>query len=125
MTGAHVCYAPDPVAHLTLVVQGREVRKFVLNPSVTTIGRAQDNDIVINNLALSRRHAEVACKNGRFAVADLGSQNGVFVNSERIRSARVLSDSDTITLGTYHFVFSDHSPDPDIKAADRKSTRLN
>jgi pSer/pThr/pTyr-binding forkhead associated (FHA) protein len=105
------------VAHLTLVVQGREVRKFVLNPSVTTIGRAQDNDIVINNLALSRRHAEVSCKNGRFAVQDLGSQNGVFVNSERIRAAKVLNDTDTITLGTYHFVFSDHSPDPDIKAA--------
>ncbi len=89
----------------------------MLNPAVTTIGRAQDNDIVINNLALSRRHAEVSCKNGRFAVQDLGSQNGVFVNSERIRNARALNDADTITLGTYHFVFSDHSPDPDIKSA--------
>jgi pSer/pThr/pTyr-binding forkhead associated (FHA) protein len=87
-----------------------------LNPSVTTIGRAQDNDIVINNLALSRRHAEVSCKGGRFAVQDLGSQNGVFVNSERIRAARVLNDTDTITLGTYHFVFSAHAPDPDIRA---------
>jgi pSer/pThr/pTyr-binding forkhead associated (FHA) protein len=113
-------YADLPVAHLTLVVQGREVRKFVLNPAVTTIGRAQDNDIVINNLALSRRHAEVSLKNGRFAVQDLGSQNGVFVNSERIRSARVLADADTITLGTYHFVFSEQSPDPDIRAARKK-----
>lgn len=106
------------MAHLTLVVQGREVRKFVLNSSVTTIGRAQDNDIVINNLALSRRHAEVSCRNGRFSVSDLGSQNGVFVNSERIRAAKTLSDSDTITLGTYHFVFSDHvEADPDIRSA--------
>jgi pSer/pThr/pTyr-binding forkhead associated (FHA) protein len=104
------------VAHLTLVVQGREVRKFVLNPAVTTIGRAQDNDIVINNLALSRRHAEVASKNGKFAVSDLGSQNGVFVNSERIKSARVLNNADTITLGTYHFVFSDQADgDPHIR----------
>lgn len=113
-----MCYIPVLVAHLTLVVQGREVRKFVLNSSVTTIGRAQDNDIVINNLALSRRHAEVSCKNGRFSVCDLGSQNGVFVNSERIRAAKALSDSDTITLGTYHFVFSDHAEaDPDIRSA--------
>lgn len=95
------------VAHLTLVVQGREVRKFVLNPTVTTIGRAQDNDIVINNLALSRRHAEVHFRGGRFEVEDLGSQNGVFVNNDRIRGPQALSHEDTITLGTYHFVFTD------------------
>lgn len=106
------------VAHLTLVVQGREVRKFVLNPSVTTIGRAQDNDIVINNLALSRRHAEVSLRRGRFEVQDKGSQNGVFVNSERIHGPKALRNSDTITLGTYHFVFSeDGAKDPDIRGA--------
>ncbi len=95
------------VAHLTLVVQGREVRKFVLNPTVTTIGRSQDNDIVINNLALSRRHAELHFRSGRFEVEDLGSQNGVFVNNSRIRGPEVLTHEDTVTLGTYHFVFSD------------------
>jgi pSer/pThr/pTyr-binding forkhead associated (FHA) protein len=104
------------VAHLTLVVQGREVRKFVLNPAVTTIGRAQENDIVINNLALSRRHAEVTMRRGRFEVEDLGSQNGVFVNNERIDGPKALRDEDTITLGTYQFVFSsDRSGDPDIR----------
>lgn len=95
------------VAHLTLVVQGREVRKFVVNPTVTTIGRSQDNDIVINNLALSRRHAEVHFRSGRFEVEDLGSQNGVFVNNSRIRGPQVIDHEDTVTLGTYHFVFTD------------------
>lgn len=118
----------DSVAHLTLVVQGREVRKFVLNPTVTTIGRAQDNDIVINNLALSRRHAEVHLRRGRFEVEDKGSQNGVFVNNGRIDGPMALKNSDTITLGTYQFVFSDDSQrDPDIKGARsqrRASTQL-
>ncbi len=95
------------MAHLTLVVQGREVRKFVVNPTVTTIGRSQDNDIVINNLALSRRHAEVHFRSGRFEVEDLGSQNGVFVNNGRIRGPQVIGHEDTVTLGTYHFVFTD------------------
>jgi pSer/pThr/pTyr-binding forkhead associated (FHA) protein len=105
------------VAHLTLVLQGREVRKFVLNPTVTTIGRAQDNDIVINNLALSRRHAQVERRNGRYEVSDLQSQNGVYVNSERVRGARVLQNTDTITLGTYHFVFNDQEQsDPDVRS---------
>lgn len=108
------------MAHLTLVLQGREVRKFVLNASVTTIGRAQDNDIVINNLALSRRHAQVELKGGRFEVTDLGSQNGVYVNQERIRGSRALLDSDTITLGTYQFVFSESSgSEPNIRDAKR------
>ncbi|MEM7677856.1 MAG: FHA domain-containing protein [Myxococcota bacterium] len=106
------------MAHLTLMVQGREVRRFVLNPTVTTIGRAQDNDIVINNLALSRRHAEVHFRQGRFEVEDVGSQNGVFINSERIRGARSLDPNDKITLGTYQFVFCDEaSRDPDVRRA--------
>jgi pSer/pThr/pTyr-binding forkhead associated (FHA) protein len=109
------------VAHLTLVLQGREVRKFVLNQGVTTIGRAQDNDIVINNLALSRRHAQVERKNARYEVSDLQSQNGVYVNSERVRGSRVLNNADTITLGTYHFVFNDASAaDPDVQAVQKR-----
>jgi pSer/pThr/pTyr-binding forkhead associated (FHA) protein len=108
------------VAHLTLVLQGREVRKFVLNQGVTTIGRAQDNDIVINNLALSRRHAQVERKSARYEVSDLQSQNGVYVNSERVRGSRILNNADTITLGTYHFVFNDTATsDPDVQAVHR------
>ncbi len=109
------------MAHLTLVVQDREVRKFVLNSTVTTIGRAQDNDIVINNLALSRRHAEVVCRAGHYEVSDQGSQNGVFVNNERVRSPRPLKTSDTITMGSYQFVFSENqSQEPDLDAARRR-----
>lgn len=113
------------MAHLTLVVQGREVRKFVLNPAVTTIGRAQENDIVINNLALSRRHAEVTLRRGRFEVEDLGSQNGVFVNGERIDGPKALRDEDSITLGTYQFVFSsDRSGDPDIRGVKKRKPEV-
>jgi pSer/pThr/pTyr-binding forkhead associated (FHA) protein len=99
------------VAYLTLVLQGREVRKFLLNPTVTTIGRSQDNDIVINNLALSRRHAEVVARpGGAFEIKDLSSQNGVYINDERVRSGHGLSNRDTITLGNYHFVFFSEEP---------------
>jgi pSer/pThr/pTyr-binding forkhead associated (FHA) protein len=118
-----VAYAD--VAHLTLVLQGREVRKFVLNSTVTTIGRAQDNDIVINNLALSRRHAQVERRGNRYEVSDLGSQNGVYVNSERVRGSRTLDNTDTITLGTYHFVFSDTvASDPDVESVRREKRPL-
>ena len=104
------------MAHLTLLLDNREVRKFVLNRGVTTIGRAQDNDIVINNLALSRRHAQVEYKSGRFEVVDLQSQNGVYVNQERVRGPRPLDDRDSITLGTYQFVFrASEDSEPAVK----------
>lgn len=110
------------MAHLTLVLDNREVRKFVLNKGVTTIGRAQDNDIVINNLALSRRHAQVEYKGGRYEVVDLQSQNGVYVNAERVRVPRTLGDKDSITLGTYQFVFrsGEADPEPEISVPPRE-----
>lgn len=105
------------MASLTLVVQDREVRTFELTAAVTTIGRAQDNDIVINNLALSRRHAEVHRRGPGFEVTDRGSQNGVFVNDERIEGPRPLRDADVVTLGTYRFVFKGdpETPSPDLR----------
>ena len=108
------------MAHLTLVLDNREVRKFVLNRGVTTIGRAQENDIVINNLALSRRHAQVEFKAGRFEIVDLQSQNGVFVNQEKLRGPRVLEDKDSVTLGTYQFVFTgSEDSEPAVRARPR------
>ena len=92
------------MAHLTLLLDNREVRKFVLNRGVTTIGRAQDNDIVINNLALSRRHAQVEFKGGRFEVVDLQSQNGVYVNQERVERAQ-LRHGDELQIGKFRLVF--------------------
>lgn len=100
------------MADLTLVVQGREVRSFPLKSGTTSIGRSPDNDIVINNLALSRRHAEVRAEGLGFKLFDLGSQNGVFLNGERIRGGVELSDEDTITLGTYGFVFRQPQASP-------------
>lgn len=112
------------MAHLTLLLDNREVRKFVLNRGITTIGRAQDNDIVINNLALSRRHAQVEFKGGRFEVVDLQSQNGVYVNQERVRGPRPLDDRDSITLGTYQFVFrSSEDSEPEVRAAKPARTK--
>ncbi|MBI4820118.1 MAG: FHA domain-containing protein [Deltaproteobacteria bacterium] len=108
------------MAYLTLVLENREVRKFVLGRSVTTIGRSQENDIVINNLALSRQHAQVEFRSGNYAVQDLKSQNGVYVNGKRIHDPVELGDGDRITLGTYQFVFKDEAGSverPKVRAA--------
>ena len=114
------------MAYLKLMLEGREVRKFVLNRGVTTVGRAQDNDIVINNLALSRRHAQLTfVDDGGYEVSDLKSQNGVYVNHERIRGHRLLDDRDTITLGTYNFVFRRSEEEEDDDESERQPPRRN
>ncbi|MBI2376314.1 MAG: FHA domain-containing protein [Deltaproteobacteria bacterium] len=111
------------MAYLTLVLENREVRKFVLSRNATTIGRSQENDIVINNLALSRQHAQIDFQSGKYHVQDLKSQNGVYVNGKRIHDAASLGDGDRITLGTYQFVFKDEQPNnldrPKVRAAPR------
>jgi len=100
------------------MLDDREVRKFALSKDgIVTIGRAQDNDIVINNLALSRRHAQIEYIDGAFEIIDLGSQNGVFVNRNRIKGAQELSDTDTVSLGTYKFAFHLEASDVEPKKA--------
>jgi hypothetical protein len=63
-----------------------------------TIGRDRA-DIRINDPKLSRPHAKVKLENEQFEVWDLASENGVFVNGERIRSATPLKENDEIKLG--------------------------
>ena len=70
------------------------------------VGRAPDNDLVLDDLLVSRHHAELRKRpDGGYEVADLGSQNGTFVNGRRI-AAQPLTDSDTIGIGHSTFRLS-------------------
>ena len=75
-----------------------------LRPGVTTIGRSSGNDIVIDSLLVSRRHARLECSGGRCAVEDLGSANGLFVNSRRVSHA-VLEPGDRLRIGDVDLTF--------------------
>ena len=72
------------------------------------IGRAADNDLVLDDLLVSRHHAEVRDRaGGGYEIVDLGSQNGVFVNGRRV-SAQPLTESDTIGIGHSTFRLTGH-----------------
>jgi len=70
----------------------------------TLIGRSPDCDIFLDDVTVSRRHAELLANEGRFTIRDLGSLNGTFVNRRRIESIE-LEDDDEVQIGKYRMTF--------------------
>lgn len=73
--------------------------------SSITIGRRKDNDIVIDNLAVSGHHARIDAVGEGFVLVDLQSKNGTFVNEQLVASHR-LKHADVISIGKHHIHFS-------------------
>jgi len=78
--------------------------RFLLDHDVTTSGRHPDSDIFLDDVTVSRRHAEFNREGGIFAVRDVGSLNGTYVNRERVESA-TLSNGDEVQIGKFRLVF--------------------
>ena len=71
----------------------------------TTIGRNSDNDIVVPDMLASRHHAILVPTAQGVRIQDAGSNNGTFVNGQRVKDA-VLRDTNVITLGNIDLVFA-------------------
>ena len=95
-----VLLAARPRAPQGLIVsrEGSVRREVPLTAEPITVGRDPKNDIVLDDRRVSRRHAEVRLRLGRYTLYDLQSTNGTFVNGRRI-AEMVLSDEDRITIG--------------------------
>src|SRR6266699_5030888 len=64
-----------------------------------SIGRTPENDLVIEDTSLSRRHAPIENFEGRFNLSDCGSSNGTFINGKSVTVLTELSDWDVLTFG--------------------------
>ncbi|HYY44904.1 MAG TPA: FHA domain-containing protein [Actinomycetota bacterium] len=78
--------------------------KFFLDADSTTIGRHPDSDIFLDDITVSRRHAEIRRRDGGFGLHDVGSLNGTYVNRERVEDAEMHS-GDEIQIGKFKLVF--------------------
>ena len=78
-----------------------------LSPTVTVLGRTQDNQIVVNDTKASSHHAELRSMGQDYTVTDLGSTNGTFVNGQQIdrNMPRVLRTGDIIRIGDTNYTF--------------------
>ena len=80
-------------------------QRFALRAGASTrLGRALDNDIVVNHSSVSRHHASIEAVNGSYELRDLQSQNGTWVRDERV-TQRAIADGDVIRLGQAPFTF--------------------
>lgn len=74
-------------------------QEFELTQAEMSIGRSPDNEITLPDPEISRRHAQITRQGNEYAIRDLGSTNGTFVNSQRITTLTPLYDGDVINLG--------------------------
>lgn len=90
-----------------------------------TIGRHADNDIVIENLAVSGRHAKIDCLEEGFLLTDLNSTNGSFVN-EVLVTSHFLKHGDVITIGKHNlaFAYAEGEPQPPEPASAMDQTMI-
>jgi hypothetical protein len=97
--------AVPPGSALLVVKRGPNAgSRFLLDAEVTTAGRHPESDIFLDDVTVSRRHAEFAREGSTFVVRDVGSLNGTYLNRERIDAA-ALAGGDEVQIGKYRLVF--------------------
>lgn len=104
-TDAATVAALPPGTALLAVLRGANAgSRFLLDSDLTLVGRHPDSDIFLDDVTVSRRHAEFYRQGGRFVVRDVGSLNGTYVNRERIEEAE-LHEGDEVQVGKFRLVF--------------------
>jgi hypothetical protein len=93
-----------PMPRLVVVTDNKPGDEYVLKPGVTTIGRSPRSQIRLPQGEVSRHHADVIMGSEGYRVLDAGSDNGIFVNGQRVIE-HVLSDGDILQIGTQRLLF--------------------
>jgi pSer/pThr/pTyr-binding forkhead associated (FHA) protein len=97
--------ALPPGSALLVVKRGPNAgSRFLLDRATTSAGRHPESDIFLDDVTVSRRHAEFRRDVGEFVVVDVGSLNGTYVNREPVDTA-VLANGDEVQIGKFRLVF--------------------
>ena len=99
--------APDAAPFL--IIGGR--RTVPLDRSIITLGRSLDNDVVVNDTRVSRHHAQLRRRAGRYVIYDMGSSGGTQVNGDRV-SECLLQPGDVINLAGVQIIYGEDNPTP-------------
>ena len=107
------------MAEIIVKFDDKVIERVVTEKKRISIGRTNENDIVLENRGVSRKHAMIEFNNNAAVIIDNESLNGTFVNNRKI-SEEVLRDEDIITIGKYSLVY--HT---EAKSSDQKATAMD
>lgn len=93
---------------VTLELKGKEIGNWRLDKPLLKIGRTEENDVVIDNLAVSRTHSVIEENKGKYYIRDCDSMNGTLLNGKRVGRA-LLRDGDEVQIGKHTLVFQKQS----------------
>ncbi|MHB8419014.1 MAG: FHA domain-containing protein [Myxococcales bacterium] len=108
-------------------------RRYVFDQPEVSLGRTQENDVVVPDDGASRKHARIGQSDGGWQIEDLGSSNGTRVNGEPLKRPLQLRDGDLVQIGAVTFKFSEQQQAPnatrivavsDLPQWDRPQTSL-
>jgi pSer/pThr/pTyr-binding forkhead associated (FHA) protein len=89
---------------------------YTLAREQASIGRSSDNDIVLNDFSVSRRHAYLRHENGEWMLYDNHSTNGIRVNDRHVPNAPV-GDGDRAVIGTFTLRFREQAEEPEEESS--------
>jgi pilus assembly protein CpaF len=93
--------AKAPAFSIVIHEKGGTERREVFDSTEVSVGRVQGNHIVLPKGNVSKRHARLLYRDGRFIVTDLNSTNGTYVNRRRIAQATIVREGDRIYVGDF------------------------
>jgi len=98
--------AQGSVQQVELVVRqpGEPERRVILSAGQTQLGRAEDNDLVLPDIGVSRRHARIVVESSRVLLEDLGSGNGTFIGGERVERVEIV-DGTEVVIDPFMLIF--------------------
>ena len=99
------------MAEIIVKFEDKVIERIVTEKKRISIGRTNDNDIVLENRAVSRKHATIEFNENAAVILDNESLNGTFVNNRKI-SEEVLRSDDVVTIGKYALVYHTESTAP-------------
>ena len=95
----------EPGQALLLVKHGPNAGStFLIENEVTSAGRNPQSDVFLDDITVSRKHAEIRRQEDGFSIHDLGSMNGTYVNRERVDQTK-LAAGDEVQIGKFRLVF--------------------
>jgi pSer/pThr/pTyr-binding forkhead associated (FHA) protein len=89
---------------IVIKYEDKVIERVVSEKKRISIGRTSENDIVLENRGVSRRHAQIEFNDNAAVIIDNESLNGTFVNNRKI-SEEILRDNDIVTIGKYNLVY--------------------